>query len=77
MSTIMKQGKLRCDATCHTAHGSKCTCICGGRYHGSSVRADMLEQRREIEDVVLRKTLVENAQRTLEFVNEVPLDFGE
>ena len=24
----------RCDARCHTAQGSKCRCICGGRNHG-------------------------------------------
>jgi len=24
----------RCDAKCHDATGPKCTCICGGVYHG-------------------------------------------
>lgn len=38
--TIMTQGSSsgqtrRCDASCHYASGPKCTCICGGRYHGA------------------------------------------
>jgi hypothetical protein len=24
----------RCDARCHNAKQPKCTCICGGRFHG-------------------------------------------
>jgi hypothetical protein len=24
----------RCDAHCHNAKGPRCTCICGGRFHG-------------------------------------------
>lgn len=33
----------RCDATCHKARHTKCVCICGGRYHGSSHRAGGVE----------------------------------
>ena len=36
----------RCDASCHKAKpGSKCRCVCGGRYHGvgsSEVAQEML-----------------------------------
>lgn len=24
----------RCDATCHYATTEKCTCVCGGKFHG-------------------------------------------
>jgi len=40
METVLEafdlEGELigRCDARCHTAKGSKCTCICGGLNHG-------------------------------------------
>lgn len=79
MSTIMKAGNLRCDATCHSAKGTKCTCICGGKFHGASVRPDMTEQRREIEDIVLNKTIAADHARTLRIIastNEVAIDFS-
>jgi hypothetical protein len=41
--TIMTQGdnehQRRCDATCHNAKHATCTCICGGRYHGTGAMA--------------------------------------
>lgn len=41
--TIMTQGNSdgtrRCDGTCHNARKAKCTCICGGRYHGAGKQA--------------------------------------
>jgi hypothetical protein len=79
MSTVMKSGKLRCDATCHTAKGTKCTCICGGKYHGASVLRSKTAERAEIEDIVLQKTIAADHAQTLkiiESVNEIPLDFG-
>ncbi len=41
MATIMSWGnsegaKGRCDAKCHGAKHDKCTCMCGGRFHGSA-----------------------------------------
>lgn len=46
MATILIIGNgsrsRRCDATCHNATGSDCTCICGGRYHGRGVEAPAL-----------------------------------
>jgi len=36
MSVILREGKRRCDAVCHLAVGSNCTCICAGKYHGSA-----------------------------------------
>lgn len=38
MATIITMGNSngtrRCDATCHKATKQKCSCVCGGRYHG-------------------------------------------
>lgn len=49
MTTVMTWGnsdgiKGRCDAKCHNAAGSKCTCMCGGRYHGSALEEGGVEQ---------------------------------
>jgi hypothetical protein len=57
MSTILKTGRRRCDAVCHTAHGSKCGCICGGKFHGASVTVSKAAERAEIEDIVLTKAM--------------------
>lgn len=34
MTTLVRAGRFRCDATCHNAGGKRCACICGGRLHG-------------------------------------------
>jgi hypothetical protein len=34
----------RCDAKCHDATGPKCTCICGGVYHGKGSGTAALRQ---------------------------------
>lgn len=34
MTTLVRAGRFRCDATCHNARGKRCACICGGRLHG-------------------------------------------
>lgn len=49
MTTIITaqtgSGKKRtCNGTCHAAKKDKCTCICGGRFHGSSHRAGGVNQ---------------------------------
>lgn len=49
MTTIMSWGNSsgtrgRCDARCHNAKGSKCKCMCGGKYHGSANRPGGVEQ---------------------------------
>lgn len=47
--TIMTQGNSegtrRCDSTCHNAKKPKCSCICGGRYHGAGEAAQELLTR--------------------------------
>jgi len=35
----------RCDATCHNAKHARCTCICGGRYHGAGNQAQEMLTR--------------------------------
>jgi hypothetical protein len=59
MSTIMTSadGKRRCDGTCHNAKHPKCGCICNGRYHGAAVLRTKSEERKEMEEIVLKKTL--------------------
>ena len=42
--TILTQGDSsgttrRCDGTCHHARTPRCTCLCGGRYHGAGRHA--------------------------------------
>ena len=41
MATIMTWStpegiKGRCDGRCHNATGTKCNCMCGGRFHGAA-----------------------------------------
>jgi hypothetical protein len=57
MSTILKQGKRRCDAVCHRAKGTSCGCICGGKFHGATVTASKTAERAEIEDIVLTQAM--------------------
>lgn len=48
MSEVSGGGQKRrqCNARCHNARKPKCTCICGGRYHGAA-RDGTLEKRVE------------------------------
>ena len=54
------EGELlgRCNARCHTAKGSKCTCICEGLNHGKGpdlatgyINADLMERNPDIKYV--------------------------
>lgn len=49
-------GKRRCDAVCHLAKGPKCTCLCGGKYHGAVVLTTKVAERQELEELILAKT---------------------
>ena len=42
-----KGHKGRCDGGCHGAKSSKCTCICGGRFHGANHRPGGLKKALE------------------------------
>jgi hypothetical protein len=57
MSTILKSGKRRCDAVCHSAKGVKCGCICCGKFHGASINVSKTAERAELEDIVLTKAM--------------------
>lgn len=35
-------GSRRCDSNCHHAKTPVCRCVCGGRYHGTKLRASEL-----------------------------------
>jgi len=54
------EGELlgRCDAKCHTAKGSKCTCICEGLNHGKGteyasphIKPDLMKRNPDIKYV--------------------------
>lgn len=66
MTTIITQGDSdgtrRCDATCHKAKHPKCSCICGGRYHGkgsSEVAQEALTEDYLGKDWRERKAMIE------------------
>ena len=71
----MKSENRRCDAVCHSAKGSKCTCICGGRYHGASVNRSMTAERKDIEEIVYWKAAAET-KPTVNSNLQPELDFG-
>ncbi len=49
MTTIMtvgdSEGQRRCDGTCHNATKPRCSCICGGSYHGAGEQAVPMHQQ--------------------------------
>lgn len=71
MATVMTSadGKRRCDGTCHLATHQKCTCICGGKFHGASVRRDMTSERRDI-DIIVAYNASQKKPRTVSTGNE-------
>ena len=76
MSMIMQSGNRRCDSVCHSAKGSKCTCICGGRYHGASVNRSMESERRDIEEILYWKAAASYSADHVESNRQPELDFG-
>lgn len=80
MATIMTQGNSegtrRCDGTCHNAKTPKCSCICGGRYHGAGKQAhEMLTRDWLGEDWREKKAEIEAAGGTLEALVQTALSF--
>jgi len=53
--------KGRCDARCHNAKGARCTCCCGGHYHGAA-RDGTLGQKVEALQGKLVKSLVKEGK---------------
>lgn len=68
----MRDGKRRCDSVCHNAHGAKCGCICGGKFHGANVVRAKSSERGEIEEVVLTRAVeTEKAKKNNEAINHL------
>lgn len=44
MTVGNSEGTCRCDARCHTAAHSKCSCVCNGHYHGRGSSAAAQEE---------------------------------
>ena len=62
MEQISSDGRKRqCNSRCHSAKGPKCTCICGGKFHGSA-RNGTFEQKVE----ELRKPIQEMIDQATE-----------
>lgn len=59
MTTIMTQtnseGSRHCDAKCHNAVNPKCTCVCGGRYHGAGRNGTLETLIKERRDELLKE----------------------
>lgn len=51
----------RCDARCHDAKTPKCTCVCGGRFHGKGDRSQALFEaiKEHTAELVLRPEIQE------------------
>jgi len=49
----------KCDARCHNAVNPRCTCICGGRYHGKKESSSDLRDAVEQHSRELTSTLKE------------------
>lgn len=65
MSTLLKDGKRRCDGVCHFAVGKKCGCICGGKYHGSALTNPAILQQVSSNQRAIAHMLDEAAQPRL------------
>lgn len=53
MTTLMQWGNSdgiqgRCDDKCHSATNPHCECMCGGRFHGASLKDGGLEKQVEL-----------------------------
>jgi len=61
MTTLMVEGKRRCDARCHNAKKPKCRCICGGGNHGGGLTATehmhITEELMEEEERMIKKII--------------------
>lgn len=73
MATIITQsdhnGTRRCDGTCHNAKTPKCTCICGGRYHGAGDKArEMVTRDWLVDDWREKKAAIQAAGGSFEVV---------
>ena len=67
-----EEGELigRCDARCHTAKGTTCTCICGGTNHGlgaeHALNNDIFFMERAAQGLVFSRPVVQRKLFTRE-----------
>jgi hypothetical protein len=75
MSTVLKAGARRCDAVCHNASGTKCGCICQGKYHGCNVQTSKTEVKEEVRQIVLSKIVARIEEGLDRIANQPELDY--
>lgn len=75
MSTVLKQGRRRCDAVCHTAQHEKCGCICNGKYHGSSVSPEKAAAAEEVKQLLRDKAIKQVEESFARAEQEPMFDF--
>ena len=51
--------KGRCDARCHNAKGAKCTCCCGGHYHGAGRGGTLTQKVQALQGEILDRLVKE------------------
>lgn len=69
MTTLISQHNSsgpvgRCDARCHEARGPRCTCICGGRFHGKG----FAQARQDLTVGVFGELLAEAGKKGVELI---------
>lgn len=78
MTVGNSEGVRRCDGTCHNARKPKCTCICGGRYHGAGAKAQEMLTRDWLGDEWREKlAAIKAAGGTLEAIVEKAPTLGQ
>jgi len=79
MSTVMtsQDGKRRCDDNCHHAKGVKCGCICGGKFHGANVVSTKEAERKELEELISKRSVKRSTLVLAHSENQPRLSFVE
>ncbi len=77
MSTVMTDGTRRCDDNCHHARGSKCGCICGGKFHGAKVVSTKETERKELEELISKRAVKRSTLVLADSENQPRLSFVE
>jgi len=59
-----------CSTNCHQARKKKCTCICGGQYHGCALHTNRMPTTEEEAKRLLEGELLEGHQYGLGFTEQ-------
>jgi len=67
MATLVSWGtsggqKGRCDARCHNAKGARCTCCCGGHYHGAARDGTLGQKVEALQEELLKGLAAEGKE---------------